>query len=1382
MKKIKRVTKRLVALGLAVAILLSGVPGMGEVKAYDSGKVKFFGDHYQNRLLAGSNTVGVIANDWRVYMWGRNFISSVETIRNTDCYEPEIPIIASSIPHIRSGTMAPGDNAVVTYEGELYTWGNNSSGMCGFGDGVREYASKVMDNVRSVSMGKFHTLIVTNNNELYGSGWNFDGQLGIGENTKYSKVPVKIMDNVAAACAGLDDSAAITTDGDLYVWGRNQFGQIDDTRKVYTIPTKRTELKDVIEVSIGVHNIAAITKGGDLYVWGKGSLGSIGNGQSNDQYKPVKVMDNIKSVCMGDTNGAAITDTNDLYVWGSNEYGRLGTGKTWGQLKVSAEPTKIMEDVIEVKWSNVSCIALTKDENVWTWGSNIVSQLGNGTRGGDSSVPLNVFNLESGICDGKPYDEVYGPRDFNYNNNEYSQELAEKSALYAMLAYEECGLSDGQYYVKEGKSTTPQLLKNQLFKDGFSSFTIRNYKDDNPHNCSYTIANRKINYNGQEKNQILINIRGTDGVEWDGNMQLTGSEYIPMYKDIHYSFESAKDDLVKAVNLYLWKMKSKGYDTNDCIIWITGHSRGAAVANLLAAELSDKEEAEYGDVFAYTFATANATKDYQLKTYNNIFNHCFEDDFVPSVPLARWEYGNYGNNLSAVAENLYNNNDSFRAGMRSYKAKENKEEASFSYDETYKLIRHVASKWNSVEAYYNKILEIKYFKKGTLYKLFYNIIAKLARQAKGFAIIDALFRVEDYAANPDFRRIITFFMNGVMINSNINDTHQAYTYYLATKLGLFHQPSIGAMNSAISPNASAIPNQQVDNDNNEQSTVSQNMVSQNSISDNNLDDMVVENEKELTPKEEKDRMLQFLKYGENKNNLGWQEDKPETWNDVTFDEEGYITEMDVAYKEVSGSLDVSGFSRLKTLKCEGNAIETLNMNDCSSLEEVSCYYNELTEILLNECMSLKVLDCSGNSLKELNLLECTGLKELNCDSNELENLNLSNQTKLEILFCKSNQLYNVTLPTTNSLWRVNCEYNYLINFDVWKELASVESNWILYENQLPAEDAVFSEQDLQELRKIAQVEQNQQKLGWDMNKPQSFSGVTWSYNNKTFYAKHINLDGMGLEGDIKLENLSELETLSVAGNQISSLEIVKCPNLRAAGCAESGLEEFTITECPKVNELYAERNFLTPEKVEKIAETYPSARAVISLTPQFVKGDKTDFSEAELEAVLAFANLEENAESLLFDAEEPGKWDFISWEKQEDGLYHITGIYLSDKWITGRLDLSDMDYLTEIKCDNTNITEVVLPNNLKELPKRAFYRCNLLEKITIPEKVEVINALTLAECSNLEEVIFKCSNAEINCSAFYKSEAIKKILCYRDSSEAKYLYDSSVQFEYFGER
>lgn len=1381
MKKIKRMTKRLVALGLAVAILFSGVPGMGEVKAYNSGKVDFIGNRHQNRLLAGGYTMGAVANDTRVYVWGINFYSNKTYAINNDT--PTLPVIADDINLIKEGCMGISDNAILTYDGILYAWGSNNSSMCGIkGQGI-ETIHEVMDNVKSVSMGSNHTLILKNTKELYGCGRNLSGELGREDIDSISHTPVKILDNVVAACAGRDISAAITENGDLYVWGANFYGQVGDgTANICKTPKKVEGLSNVKEVSVGFSNIAAITKGGDLYCWGYGASGALGTGNAMKQYKPVKIMENVKSVCMGYDNGAAITESDDLYVWGSNQYSRLGIGKTGKEVTCKFVPTKIMENIIEVKWSNRSCIALTKDENVWTWGCNYNSELGNGTLGGESSVPLNVFNLESGICEGKPYDEVYGPREFNYKNDEYSQELAEKSALYAMLAYEEYGLSDGQYYVKEEKSTNLQLLRKQLFKDGFSNFTIRNYKDDNPHNCSYTIANRKINYNGQEKNQILINIRGTDGVEWDGNMQLTGSEYIPMYKDTHYSFESAKDDLVKAVKGYMFLMRYKGYDTNDCVIWITGHSRGAAVANLLAAELSDKEEAEYGDVFAYTFATANATKDYQLKTYNNIFNHCFEDDFVPSVPLASWEYGNYGNNLSAVAESLYNNNDSFRAGMKSFKAKENKKEASFSYDETYKLIRHVGRIWNSDEEYYNKeLLFVSGLQGvGTLYKLFYKGIAKLARNTRGFERNDAYLTLGQHALNSDFKKIIAFFKDGA--KTNINDTHQAYTYYLATKLGLFHQPSIGAMNFAISPNASAIPNQPADSDDNEQSTVSENMVSENSISENNFDGLEVGNEKELTPKEEKYRMREFLNYGENKNNLGWQEDKPETWSGVTFDEEGYITEMDVAYKEVSGSLDVSGFSRLKTLKCEGNAIETLNINYCSSLEEVSCYYNELTEILLNECMSLKVLDCSGNSLKELNLLECTELKELNCDSNELENLDVSNQTKLEILFCKSNQLYNVTLPTTNSLWRVNCEYNYLINFNVWKKLASVESNWILYENQLPAEDAVFSEQDLQELSKIAQLEQNQQKLGWDMNKPQSFSGVTWSYSNKTFYAKHINLDGMGLEGDIKLENLSELETLSMAGNQISSLEIVNCPNLRVAGCAESGLEEFTITECPKVNELYAERNFLTPEKVEKIADTYPSARAVISLTPQFVKGDKTDFSEAELEAILAFANLNENAESLLFDAEEPGKWDFVSWEKQEDGLYHVTGIYLSDKWITGRLDLSDMDYLTEIKCDNTNITEVVLPNKLKELSSRAFYRCNLLKKITIPEKVEVINSLTLAECNNLEEIIFKCNNAEINCSAFYKSEEVKKITCYRDSNEANYLYDSSVQFEYFGDR
>ncbi len=87
------------------------------------------------------------------------------------------------------------------------------------------------------------------------------------------------------------------------------------------------------------------------------------------------------------------------------------------------------------------------------------------------------------------------------------------------------------------------------------------------------------------------------------------------------------------------KCPCKGYLANNGItnpiILITGHSMGAAIANLVAAELNEREG--QADVYAYTFATPtvkSATDGNATIHYTNIFNILNTNDVVTYVPTS----------------------------------------------------------------------------------------------------------------------------------------------------------------------------------------------------------------------------------------------------------------------------------------------------------------------------------------------------------------------------------------------------------------------------------------------------------------------------------------------------------------------------------------------------------------------------------------------------------------------------------------------------------------------------------------------------------------------------------------------------------------------------
>lgn len=999
---------------------------------------------------------------------------------------------------------------------------------------------------------------------------------------------------------------------------------------------------------------------------------------------------------------------------------------------------------------------------------------------------------------------------FPYNVNSYSQELAETSALYAMLAYDEYRLTqEGQYYpLSGGRQDTPTLLLEQLKKDGFYKSNSYNYRDHNWNNCSYTLATRNIKYQGKEKTQVLVCIRGTDGVEWEGNMNLTGVQYDVSRLATHYSFEKASDDIVGSLYNYLNTLSQEGIDTNECVVWVTGHSRGAAVGNLVAAQLTDSSSSRIGDVFAYTYATVNNTM--YNRQYSNIFNHCFEDDFVPNVPFGKWGYGKYGITYTANADKIYTAGNNgvggvygeFKEGMDKFIDKFSMRiGVSLNSEKTEKMIEHVTKYWKNTEEYYEERCDEDASDTVSLYTFFHNGIARLAQKEYVF-----LKQTKSYTKTySKLDEIFNFFVFGI---NRINDTHQSYTYYLATKLGLFNGQSTYA-STGISMEEEKVQSTGMEQIAAENATstvsynniplhtaVSSNTISENAlaVSGNNIQEGIVEydvvleqtgtNESTaLACAEEEERLKSFASVDENNKNLGWNLQDKSTWEGISFDESGYVTAVNIPYKDLTGELNVSGFSKLQTLQCEGNLLTSVLCNNCISLEKVECYYNNLQTLECSQCEKLTYLDCESNVIETLDLSDCTALIKLICSNNELKLLDLTNQTNLTEVSCDSNKITKLTLPEVNSITRMNCEYNYLQDLSILEALAQKEGTWILYENQNVPENATFATNDLDNLKKFATTDKNLEKLGWNLEKPNTWSGITWKYVNGVYYVQSIELCSMELTGNIVFSDMEHLNSVILAENLLDSLEITNSGELKIINCADNRLEQLSLVNCNKISEIYAYYNCLSDKIVENIIKTYGvNESCIIELNSQYVKGDKEEFDSKEMKVLLSFAQQKYNAGRLMYDEEKPDRWDYITWGKQQDGYYHVIAIDYSDMMVEGSLDLSEFSYLQKIDCSKTSLEEVILPKTLEKITLKAFYQCKLLKKVCIPASVKTIEDFAFAKCSNLTEVVFYSKNASLDSYSFYGSDAINKIVCYYNTTEANYSYEGKPTFQYWDKK
>ena len=110
-----------------------------------------------------------------------------------------------------------------------------------------------------------------------------------------------------------------------------------------------------------------------------------GGSQGNTDYDFTPTGE-IAPIAAGSNHSAAVTKDGDLYMWGSNGGGRLGNGSRTN----SYTPVKIMKNVAAVSLGDEHSAAVTKDGSLYMWGYNGNGQLGNGSTT-DSYTPIKIM-------------------------------------------------------------------------------------------------------------------------------------------------------------------------------------------------------------------------------------------------------------------------------------------------------------------------------------------------------------------------------------------------------------------------------------------------------------------------------------------------------------------------------------------------------------------------------------------------------------------------------------------------------------------------------------------------------------------------------------------------------------------------------------------------------------------------------------------------------------------------------------------------------------------------------------------------------------------------------------------------------------------------------
>ncbi|MDR2474941.1 MAG: lipase family protein [Bacteroidales bacterium] len=251
--------------------------------------------------------------------------------------------------------------------------------------------------------------------------------------------------------------------------------------------------------------------------------------------------------------------------------------------------------------------------------------------GGD--IARDIMNdYKTGFCFSTDY--------FNKNATEYNHDLAIMSLQLAMAAF---GLHNEKY----GANKADNIVK--LLGDmKFEYIEPKGYdKDPTPDSIAVVFAKKNIE---NDCELLVIAVRGGEyGAEWGGNFNVG-------IGNVHRGFEIAMYIVEDYFNSYLRKhaVHNSGKKVK---LWITGYSRGAAVANLLSAHVVAETTKYNGiyrgksslpiplekdNIYTYCFATPNNSKNAKYTGYENIYNIISPFDPVPKFPFQSWGFKKYG--------------------------------------------------------------------------------------------------------------------------------------------------------------------------------------------------------------------------------------------------------------------------------------------------------------------------------------------------------------------------------------------------------------------------------------------------------------------------------------------------------------------------------------------------------------------------------------------------------------------------------------------------------------------------------------------------------------------------------------------------------------------
>ena len=394
----------------------------------------------------------------------------------------------------------------------------------------------------------------------------------------------------------------------------------------------------------------------------------------------------------------------------------------------------------------------------------------------------------------------------------YNHAIARLACALVTAGYERAA-EDPAAAAGTGFPYTQKGLKTMLDGMGFSKAEL-NPRAARDEEC-YFLAFREIVLRGKRFDFFVSASIGSYKKTWFSNFDPLGADRVcndgrgyagdAEKGAIHLGFADARDYVYMRTRDFILRHRTG----NPIKLLLTGHSRGAATAGLLAAKLlseggfGEAVRIDPDDLFTYCFASPNYADTRRVNVrdarFSGIFNVNSPEDFVTGVFPKACGFGRYGVTYVFFGPDNRSRGDYARekAVMTRFFSEYRPSRPYASYKNGNRsaqgIVRVMAGSMGNMDVFYNKKLRLC-FRSYTPYEYFRDTLcafvggndgpadAKKIEKAKKLLIASAL---DPVGTSPAFRRISAFFVfrqglagatGGKLGAEYFNDAHISETY------------------------------------------------------------------------------------------------------------------------------------------------------------------------------------------------------------------------------------------------------------------------------------------------------------------------------------------------------------------------------------------------------------------------------------------------------------------------------------------------------------------------------------------------------------------------------------------------------------------------------